>query len=296
MKEHPDYKYRPRRKPKSLIKKENKFGFTLSPLMSSNDTLSGISRGLLPPLSAPPAHHSLLNHDDLKIPRFFPSFPYSLYPIQHKMTTDNLNSSSGSKLAADLTFQAIYGGGTFYASHHAVTATTWPTLSSSPTCLQNNCNCPSQSPTRGSPKDMKRSLNYLPQISNKSSANNDECCLYTNQNSDKSIIDIEDDKCQRDDIYIKKNNDKTIIDNNIINNNNDNNSIMPIFSVVSSSSSSMGDKNDGIKMEDSYSLMLSTTATTTTTTTTTTSTENTSSFSVQSLTSTTTPTSRNHVI
>ncbi|CAB0038491.1 unnamed protein product, partial [Trichogramma brassicae] len=30
MKEHPDYKYRPRRKPKSVIKKENKFGFALA--------------------------------------------------------------------------------------------------------------------------------------------------------------------------------------------------------------------------------------------------------------------------
>ncbi|XP_057334522.1 transcription factor Sox-14 [Microplitis mediator] len=193
MKEHPDYKYRPRRKPKSLMKKENKFGFTLSPLISSSD-INGLSRGLLPPLSAtlPSAHHqhhqhhhhSLLNHDDLKIPRFFPSFPYSLYPIQPTKLSDSINNSN--KLAADLTFQAIYHSGTLYASHHAVS--TWPTnLSASPTtptpttCLQANCNCSSpQSPNPDNQiinKDSKRI--YLPSFINNNSDNN--------KNNDDSI-------------------------------------------------------------------------------------------------------------
>lgn len=103
MKEHPDYKYRPRRKPKSVVKKENKFGFSMAPLsMASNDQLNSISRGLLPPLGQPAMNHPLMGHsDDLKIPRFFPPFPYPLYPIQHKMGEEFNNG----KLAADLAFQ-----------------------------------------------------------------------------------------------------------------------------------------------------------------------------------------------
>ncbi|KAG7207682.1 hypothetical protein KM043_009301 [Ampulex compressa] len=145
MKEHPDYKYRPRRKPKSLVKKENKFGFSISPLMSPGESLSNISRGLLPPL-APPSHHPLMSHEDLKIPRFFPPFPYPLYPIQHKLGEE----FSGGKLAADLALQALYGGSTFYSSHQSMS---WPGLSTA-TCLQPSCGCPSP------PKDAKRP--YLP--------------------------------------------------------------------------------------------------------------------------------------
>lgn len=142
MKEHPDYKYRPRRKPKSLVKKENKFAFSISPLISPGDTLASLPRGLLPPL-APPAHHPLMSHEDLKIPRFFPPFPYPLYPLQHKLGDD----FNGGKLAADLALQALYGGGTFYPSHQAMS---WPASLSSAACLQPNCGCPSP------PKEPKR--------------------------------------------------------------------------------------------------------------------------------------------
>ncbi|KAG8041559.1 hypothetical protein G9C98_002852 [Cotesia typhae] len=193
MKEHPDYKYRPRRKPKSLMKKENKFGFTLSPLISSSD-INGLSRGLLPPLSAglPSSHHqhhhhSLLNHDDLKIPRFFPSFPYSLYPIQPSTKlSDSINN--GNKLAADLTFQAIYHSGTLYASHHAVNS--WPNLPGSPTtptttCLQTNCNCSSPNVDHQVAKDSKRV--YLPTFNDNNKSNEDSIDLIN------SPIKIDDD-------------------------------------------------------------------------------------------------------
>ncbi|KAG5317836.1 SOX14 factor, partial [Pseudoatta argentina] len=142
MKEHPDYKYRPRRKPKSLVKKENKFGFSISPLISPGDSLANLPRGLLPPLT-PPTHHPLMSHEDLKIPRFFPPFAYPLYPLQHKLS-DEFN---GGKLAADLALQALYTGSPFYPSHQAIS---WPTGLSVATCLQPNCSCPSP------PKEPKR--------------------------------------------------------------------------------------------------------------------------------------------
>jgi len=142
MKEHPDYKYRPRRKPKSLVKKENKFGFSISPLISPGDSLANLPRGLLPPLT-PPTHHPLMSHEDLKIPRFFPPFAYPLYPLQHKLSDD----FNGGKLAADLALQALYTGSPFYPSHQAMS---WPTGLSAAACLQPNCNCPSP------PKEPKR--------------------------------------------------------------------------------------------------------------------------------------------
>ncbi|KYM98484.1 PREDICTED: transcription factor Sox-14-like [Cyphomyrmex costatus] len=142
MKEHPDYKYRPRRKPKSLVKKENKFGFSISPLISPGDSLTNLPRGLLPPLT-PPTHHPLMSHEDLKIPRFFPPFAYPLYPLQHKLSDD----FNGGKLAADLALQALYTGSPFYPSHQTMS---WPTSLSAAACLQPNCSCPSP------PKEPKR--------------------------------------------------------------------------------------------------------------------------------------------
>lgn len=87
MKEHPDYKYRPRRKPKPLMKKEPKFGFSISPLMSQGMDGQNLQRSMMPPISTSSALPSLLahhpEHQDLKIPRtLFPPLPY-LYPFRH---------------------------------------------------------------------------------------------------------------------------------------------------------------------------------------------------------------------
>lgn len=113
MKEHPDYKYRPRRKPKSLVQKKEMVkynGFSLDP--------SQLSRSLLPP---PPP---LLGSDgDLKFPRLFPPFPYHL---------------GGSKVAADLALQALYGSSLYSHAAAAAVASGWtgPPL----------CGCPPEKP------------------------------------------------------------------------------------------------------------------------------------------------------
>ncbi|XP_049772204.1 uncharacterized protein LOC126155723 [Schistocerca cancellata] len=112
MKEHPDYKYRPRRKPKSLLKKEPKFGFSL---------LAG------PPLAPQAGQHASL---PLPLPlspgsaaadhlarSLLPAFPYPLYPLPapaHKIIDDG-------KSAFDLAMQALYSS-QMYSHASAVAA------------------------------------------------------------------------------------------------------------------------------------------------------------------------------
>lgn len=141
MKEHPDYKYRPRRKPKSLIKKEPKFGFSVSPLLSPTLDHQSIQRTFLPPMSAPSSLHSMLaDHDQLKIPRtLFPPLPY-LYPFRHP---------EESKFAAELAL--LYNSSPLYSP-----GLNWPLGNLSG--LNSPCNiCPPAFPRRTpSPEAMKR--------------------------------------------------------------------------------------------------------------------------------------------
>ncbi|XP_014249993.1 transcription factor SOX-21-like [Cimex lectularius] len=100
MKEHPDYKYRPRRKPKPMVqKKEVKFG---------SFSVDG-TRGLLPP---PPP---LLDHgSELKLPLLSP-FPYHLYRFEDT-----------SKMA-DLALHALYGKSLYSQAAAMAAAASWST-------------------------------------------------------------------------------------------------------------------------------------------------------------------------
>ncbi|XP_044266289.1 transcription factor Sox-21-A-like [Tribolium madens] len=146
MKEHPDYKYRPRRKPKPLLKKEPKFGFSISPLISPPMDGQSIPRSMVPPISVATSLPSLLSHhhpdqDPLKIPRtLFPPLPY-LYPFRHP---------EESKFAAELAL--LYSN-----SHLYPPSINWP-LNNLTSNVNGPCNiCPPAFPRRTpSPEAMKR--------------------------------------------------------------------------------------------------------------------------------------------
>ncbi|XP_066991934.1 transcription factor Sox-14-like [Anabrus simplex] len=168
MKEHPDYKYRPRRKPKPLIKKEPKFGFSLSPLLGSGmEPLHSLHRSLLPPPGPPPPPPHLLGDTDLKFPRsIFPPFPYPLYPLHHA-AKDVASSSTKGPTPADLAF--LYGSSLYSHAAAAAAAASWP--SSGPCMVPCGCgptptptSTPSQVPAPASPvsdSGIKRPVAYL---------------------------------------------------------------------------------------------------------------------------------------
>lgn len=140
------------------MKKEPKFGFSLSPLLSSGmDPLHTIPRSLLPPLPVPPPgphpppHHLLTADTDLKFPRsLFPPFPYPLYPLHHaaKLHAEDLASTSGGgKTAADLALQALYGSSLYSHAAAAAAAATWPNgLGAGGPCMV-PCSCGPAVPT-----------------------------------------------------------------------------------------------------------------------------------------------------
>lgn len=141
MKEHPDYKYRPRRKPKPQLKKETKFGFSIGPLLSPSMENQNLQRTMMPPISAATGLPSLLptETDSLKLPTsLFPSFPYFnhfRYPDENKLR----------ELAL------------FYSNNHLYSpGLDWPNLIRNVTSPA--CNfCPPSFPHRTpSPENMKR--------------------------------------------------------------------------------------------------------------------------------------------
>lgn len=95
MKEHPDYKYRPRRKPKPLVKKEPKFGFGINGLMAPVPRLvtPSVPHPVHPQLHSMP-HHLLPDKPELSR-ALFPPLPYPFYPFA-KIPSDD------GKLAAEL--------------------------------------------------------------------------------------------------------------------------------------------------------------------------------------------------
>lgn len=164
MKEHPDYKYRPRRKPKTLVnsKKESKYGFNISPLLSNggNHHLEHplhhqMPRNLMPQLLPPNSqhstlqnssphiqtstpHHSILNESDVKFPRtLFPTFPYSLYHPLKMPHPDQVMQDSTAKMANDLAF--LYNS-SIYSQTMAAAAAGWPGSLSHPCMVA--CGCP----------------------------------------------------------------------------------------------------------------------------------------------------------
>ncbi|CAG9097711.1 unnamed protein product [Plutella xylostella] len=141
MKEHPDYKYRPRRKPKALVKKEPKFGFNISGLMAP------VPR-LMQPAGPHPVHsqmqipHHLLGGDKPELSRaLFPPLPYPFYPF--KLPHDD------GKLAAELAhLQALYGGALYSSALYGGAL--------SP------CGCPPRrSPSPPPASDVKRPVAYV---------------------------------------------------------------------------------------------------------------------------------------
>lgn len=146
MKEHPDYKYRPRRKPKPLLKKEPKFGFSISPLLSPTHLENtNIPRTLVPPMSTASGLPHLLNHDSehLKLPRaLFPPLPYLYHPFRHPDET---------KFAAELAL--LYSNNPLYPP-----SINWPINNLSNSVNNMPCNiCPPAFPRRSpSPETMKR--------------------------------------------------------------------------------------------------------------------------------------------
>lgn len=116
MKEHPDYKYRPRRKPKSLLKKD-KYAFPIPVIPGMNATLGGLPPGFGIPTSQSDSVLGNLNGMSLaeKARAFLPPVSsHSLYG--HLDSTSKLDSSSLPLRAPDMA-SALYSP--YAASAHS---------------------------------------------------------------------------------------------------------------------------------------------------------------------------------
>uniref|UniRef100_A0A6P7GG28 Transcription factor Sox-14-like n=1 Tax=Diabrotica virgifera virgifera TaxID=50390 RepID=A0A6P7GG28_DIAVI len=141
MKEHPDYKYRPRRKPKPLMKKEPKFGFSISPLLANSQLdNSQLHRPLMPPISTASGLPSF-DHEHLKLSRtLFPPLPYLYHPFRHP---------DESKFAAELAL--LYSNSPIYPPGF-----NWPIANNVNTSVPCNICPPTFSRRSPSPEAIKR--------------------------------------------------------------------------------------------------------------------------------------------
>ncbi|XP_022820870.1 transcription factor SOX-14-like isoform X2 [Spodoptera litura] len=141
MKEHPDYKYRPRRKPKPLVKKEPKFGFGINGLMAPVPRLvtPSVPHPVHPQLHSMP-HHLLPDKPELSR-ALFPPLPYPFYPFA-KIPSDD------GKLAAELAhLQALYGGALYSSALYS--------------SALSPCGCPPRRTPSPPPADVKRPVAYV---------------------------------------------------------------------------------------------------------------------------------------
>lgn len=115
------------------MKKEPKFGFSMSPLLPPNMENHNLSRSLMPPISAASGLPSILpDSDHLKLSRtLFPPLPYLYHPFRHP---------DESKFAAELAL--LYSNNPLYPSN-----INWPINNIPAQNLNGNSSCNMCPPT-----------------------------------------------------------------------------------------------------------------------------------------------------
>lgn len=135
MKEHPDYKYRPRRKPKPLLQQKKETKYDCNP-----DSVS---------FPRNPFFHHSFSETDLKLSRaLFPSLHYPFYQSSKFHAPDTNNC----KIPTDFALQALYGSSFYSQAAAAAVAASWPTIPTSHcsvSCI--NCTTSNEDVCRKSP-------------------------------------------------------------------------------------------------------------------------------------------------